>query len=72
MLLCGCVIGLTLTLSACGEDEKVQLEPPRSVRTVIAKPSVVDQEVVQTGEIEAHVETDLGFRIDGRVTTRNV
>lgn len=72
MLLCGCVIGLTLTLSACSEDEKVQLEPPRPVRTVIAKPSVVDQEIVQTGQIEAHVETDLGFRIDGRVATRNV
>lgn len=72
MLLSGCVFGLTLLLGACSEDERVQSEPPRPVRTVIVKPSLINQEVVQTGEIQAHVETDLGFRIDGRVASRNV
>lgn len=72
MLLCGSVLGLSLALGACREEEKAQPEPPRPVRTVIAKPTVVDQEVVQTGEIKAHIDTDLGFRIDGRVATRNV
>ncbi len=72
LIVCGCACGLALSASGCGEEKKAQAEPPRPVRTLVAKPSLVGEEVVQTGDIQPHTETDLGFRIDGRVAARNV
>ncbi len=69
LLLCGAACSLALAVAGC--QEKTQsAEPPRPVRTVIAKPAAIGEEVAQTGEIQANVETNLGFRIDGRVATR--
>ncbi|MBC9251199.1 efflux transporter periplasmic adaptor subunit [Pseudomonas alcaligenes] len=68
-LLCTCAFTLVLALTGC--QEKTQsAEPPRPVRTQIAKPAAIDEQVAQTGEIQANVETNLGFRIGGRVATR--
>lgn len=69
LLLCGCACGLALAVAGCQEEQR-SAEPPRPVRTVIAKPAAISEEVAQTGEIQANVETDLGFRIGGRVATR--
>lgn len=69
-LVCSCACCLALTVAGCDEAEKAKAEPPRPVRAVIAKPGVIGEEVVQTGDIQPHTETDLGFRIDGRVATR--
>lgn len=44
----------------------------RPVRTVVAIPTPTVDDVVQTGEVRPHTETDLGFRMDGRLTTRLV
>lgn len=71
LLLCGCACGLALAVAGCGEEKKAQAEPPRPVRTLVAKSGLVSEEVVQTGDIQPHTETDLGFRIDGRVATRS-
>ncbi|MBL8577888.1 MAG: efflux RND transporter periplasmic adaptor subunit [Mesorhizobium sp.] len=60
-----------IALAGCS-DEKAEVEKPRPVRTVIATPAYVDQMITQTGEIRPHIETDLGFRIDGRVSARKV
>jgi RND family efflux transporter MFP subunit len=60
-----------IALVGCSE-EKAEAEKPRPVRTVIASLSFVDQTITQTGEIKPHIETDLGFRIDGRVATSSV
>lgn len=68
-LLCGYAFSLTLALAGCQEESR-SVEPPRPVRTVIAKPAAIGEEVAQTGEIQANVETALGFRIGGRVATR--
>ncbi|WAG76965.1 efflux RND transporter periplasmic adaptor subunit [Metapseudomonas furukawaii] len=68
-LLCGCAGSLALALTGCQEQAQTA-EPPRPVRTVIAKAAAIGEEVAQTGEIQANVETNLGFRIDGRVATR--
>ncbi|WP_097303501.1 efflux RND transporter periplasmic adaptor subunit [Pseudomonas chlororaphis] len=70
LLLCG-YCSLALAVAGC-QEEKRSAEPPRPVRAVIAKPVALSEEVAQTGEIQATIETDLGFRIDGRVATRNV
>ncbi|HXP97115.1 MAG TPA: efflux RND transporter periplasmic adaptor subunit, partial [Telmatospirillum sp.] len=62
---------LIVTLAACAPSEP-EAEKPRPVRTVIAVPVDTGEEIVQTGEVRPHLETDLGFRIDGRLATRNV
>lgn len=69
ILLCSCACSLILALAGCREEAQ-STEPPRPVRTQIAKPAAIDEQVAQTGEIQANVETNLGFRIDGRVATR--
>ncbi|WP_445494767.1 efflux RND transporter periplasmic adaptor subunit [Pseudomonas sp. 8(2025)] len=69
--ICGYVCCLSLLLTGCQEEKRAQ-EAPRPVRTIIAKPGVIGEEVAQTGEIRAHIETDLAFRIAGRIATRNV
>lgn len=69
LLLCGYACSLALALAGC-QEETQPAEPPRPVRTQIAKPATIDEQVAQTGEIQANVETNLGFRIGGRVATR--
>ncbi|MDC7827423.1 efflux RND transporter periplasmic adaptor subunit [Pseudomonas sp. BLCC-B13] len=69
ILFCGCICSLALILAGC-QKETQSAEPPRPVRTQIAKPAAIDEQVAQTGEIQANLETNLGFRIDGRVATR--
>lgn len=69
-LLCACAGSLVMALTGCREETQ-SAEPPRPVRTQIAKPAAIDEQVTQTGEIQANVETNLGFRIAGRVATRS-
>lgn len=71
-MLGACICGLALAVGGCRDDETARAERPRPVRTVIAAISEVRDEIVQTGEIAAHIETDLGFRIDGRIVSRTV
>ena len=71
LMLCACIGGLALAVSGCRENEAARPEDPRPVRTAVAKISQVGEEIVQTGEIAPHIETDLGFQIGGRVFTRN-
>lgn len=67
---CLCVLAL-LCLAGCSED-KPQAQSPRPVRTVIAEPAFVGDQIIQTGEVQPHTETELGFRIDGRMDSRAV
>ncbi|WP_430292805.1 efflux RND transporter periplasmic adaptor subunit [Pseudomonas sp. B1-22] len=71
LLACSLVGSLGLTMVGCREEKRPE-EPLRPVRTLIIKPATVGEEVAQTGEVQAEVETDLGFRIGGRVATRSV
>jgi RND family efflux transporter MFP subunit len=65
-----CIVA-AVTLAACSPREP-EAERPRPVRTVIAALADTGEEIVQTGEVQPHVETELGFRIDGRLATRAV
>jgi RND family efflux transporter MFP subunit len=69
MLSCGGALMALAALGGCQEREH-KAERPRPVRTVVAKAAPIGEEVAQTGEVQPHVETDLGFRIEGRVATR--
>ncbi|WJV68270.1 efflux RND transporter periplasmic adaptor subunit [Pectobacteriaceae bacterium CE70] len=60
-------------LAGCHDAENPSATPvPRVVKTVIAEPLDGGELVTLTGEIRPHMETALGFRLDGRILTRLV
>lgn len=64
---CGC-----LPLAACDEPEVAPQVEGRPVRTVIAKSAAWAETPSQVGEIRPHQESDLGFKISGRLVERLV
>lgn len=63
---------LSLVALANCSDKQAEVEKPRPVRTLTVKSGDTSRTISQTGEVRPHVETDLGFRIDGRLLTRSV
>lgn len=59
-------------LTGCGGEEPETDAPPRPVRFVIAPAPSSSSLFIQTGEIRAHEEVALGFRLDGRLLSRSV
>ncbi|MGD9427029.1 efflux RND transporter periplasmic adaptor subunit [Pantoea sp. NSTU24] len=60
-------------LAGCRDNNPPPAAAPiRPVRTVIAPPLSTDASQVLTGEIRAHEEVALAFRLDGRVVSRTV
>ncbi|MFK8260001.1 efflux RND transporter periplasmic adaptor subunit [Erwinia sp. AnSW2-5] len=59
-------------LVACGGKEKTPAPTARPVRYVVAPASLSGSVQLQTGEILAHDETTLAFRLDGRILSRAV
>jgi len=59
-------------LVACGDKEKTPAPLARPVRYVVAPASLSGSVQSQTGEIRAHDETTLAFRLDGRMLSRAV
>ncbi|WP_162286539.1 efflux RND transporter periplasmic adaptor subunit [Pantoea stewartii] len=64
------VVAGMLILSGCREEAPPAREAPRPVRTVLVPPFSSGGLMTQTGEIRAHEEISLAFRLDGRVITR--
>ncbi len=58
--------------SACMPAVSQATEAPRPVRTIVVTETPAAETIIQTGEIRPRRETDLGFRIDGRLTQRAV
>jgi RND family efflux transporter MFP subunit len=58
-------------LAACGR-EKAGDEDVRPVRSVTVTPGATPDHLSLTGEIRARYESDLGFRIDGKIIERPV
>ncbi len=61
-----------LLLSGCGDKEQKQSVAPRPVRFIVAPPPVSGIPFIRTGEIRAHDEIMLGFRVEGRLLSRTV
>jgi RND family efflux transporter MFP subunit len=59
-------------LGGCGEPTQAAPKPPTVVRVQAAKVTALAASVTLTGHIAARVESDLGFRIEGRIASRNV
>jgi membrane fusion protein, multidrug efflux system len=63
---------LTLPLVGCNEPPSVQPVPPRPVNVWQVSDASHAEASLLTGEIAAHEETELGFRINGRIQRRLV
>lgn len=62
-----------LIMTGCRDDQfDPPAAPPRPVKTVIAPPFSSDASLSLTGEVHAHQEVALAFRLDGRVIRRDV
>ncbi|MDD0975906.1 efflux RND transporter periplasmic adaptor subunit [Pseudomonas fontis] len=64
-------LGLLLTLSGCGEKKAVEAIHPR---VVVQKVETSDfgASVTLTGDVQARVQTDLSFRVGGKIISRSV
>src|SRR5262245_16453265 len=65
------VAAALLLLAACTEDVP-QAAGPRPVKTIVVELTAASDIGSVTGEIKARIETDLGFRIGGKVSERLV
>lgn len=67
------VIGLSLlvALSACGEKPQVEKDRPR-VFVQEVKPAEYAASVTLTGDVQARVQTELSFRVGGKIIQRTV
>lgn len=61
---------IAVLVSGCGDKTHKQAAPVRPVRVVIAPSPEASGLFIQTGEIRPHEEALLGFRLDGRILTR--
>jgi RND family efflux transporter MFP subunit len=66
------VLPLVLVLLTGCDQPKKEAKPIRPVRTVTVAPIDISETLSQTGDIQARTETDLGFRIDGKIIERPV
>lgn len=64
-------LGLSLLVAACEEPPPPAAEI-RPVRTVVVEPQTLDDSIALTGEIRARYESDLGFRVGGKIVARTV
>jgi RND family efflux transporter MFP subunit len=60
-----------LMLAACGNTKTLE-EPVRPVLTQRVAPGAVTSRDIYSGEIRARYETDLGFRVGGKIVSRTV
>jgi RND family efflux transporter MFP subunit len=65
------LLGLPLALGACSEVASKEPEV-RTVRTVVANPAPVADDRRAVGEVRPRDESELGFRVSGKVITRLV
>jgi len=61
----------SLLLTSCQKQEEARAEPPRPVLSVVAK-STAASSLSLPGTVAAKIETQLGFRVLGRVIARKV
>ncbi|PTM98955.1 efflux RND transporter periplasmic adaptor subunit [Mycoplana dimorpha] len=65
-------IGLACAFLAACEDKAVQTPQPQQVRVVAAASAQYQPSAEITGEVKARIQTELSFRVSGRVIERRV
>lgn len=74
-ILRGAVLALPLAILGCGDSSPKQSEKQgevRPVRTVVVDPKPIDDDRQAVGEVRPRYESDLGFRVAGKVVARLV
>ncbi|MDP9788480.1 MULTISPECIES: efflux RND transporter periplasmic adaptor subunit [Agrobacterium tumefaciens complex] len=71
-ILIAAALGGIFALSSCSNEEPPAEKPLRTVGVVAAEKKPVDRGSVITGEVRARVQTDLSFRVSGKITERLV
>lgn len=66
------LLACALVLAGCGKKAEVKEAEVRPVRTVVVDPAPVDDDRQAVGEIRARYESDLSFRVAGKVQSRTV
>ncbi len=64
----GAMLACTLLLASCNEQPELPPRPETQVRAIDATFVDYGQSVTLTGEIVAHVQTNLSFRVSGQIT----
>ena len=64
------LLSLAGLLAACGHEEEKKAAEVRPVRTVVVDPAPVDDDRQAVGEIKPRYESDLSFRVAGKVIAR--
>lgn len=64
-------LGVLLLLSGCGEKKAVEAELPK-VGVQRVEPGDFAASVSLTGDVQARVQTDLSFRVGGKIISRSV
>ena len=66
------IIPIVILLPGCDDNANTEEVPTRSVRFITVDEPVEGVLIKHTGEIRPHEESQLSFRIDGRMLTRKV
>jgi RND family efflux transporter MFP subunit len=67
---CACAAAVTLALAGCGDDAKSKTHPSLNVLAQKVQLESRDRELVLSGAVRARVQTELSFRVSGRVIER--
>lgn len=65
------ILGFALTLTAC-EKPVEPAAPPRPALVTVVGESAANEAMVLVGEVKSRYETNLGFRINGKIIERKV
>lgn len=68
----GALVGASVMLAACQGEVATPKKAPEPVRTVTVEPLPYAPEIVLTGTVAARVESELSFRVAGRIEQRSV
>lgn len=66
-----CLVAGTLSLPACGDAPEAP-PPPRPVKLMTVGSAAVGPTIELAGEVRARIESRLGFRVGGKIITREV
>ena len=64
-------LALAATVGACGAEAKREAEV-RPVRTLVVAPKPIEDERRVVGEVRPRYESELGFRVSGKIVQRAV
>jgi membrane fusion protein, multidrug efflux system len=65
------VLALPLALAACGERKAAQ-DPIRPVKAFVVKAPAAERTLIYSGVVAPRIESQLGFRVAGKITERLV